>query len=281
MDKNYTTLDDSRVLSRLGLKGSDMYYERVVTPAGAVLTKAHYGDASKIPQCERNENVEEYVPCWSVGALIKLLPKTLVGRDFGGKYKLRIEFDDSGMFCADYVNENGHNAISMSNEEPARALYGMFETLFKQGYLPEGAHHPKTFTSVTQAKAIVAAGADCDSADMYYVISKSGGGIDIGVIRDGKRFSDIARSDDQDVEYLPCWTVGALVNIMPNQIRAGVADKWYGLQIDREGCGYYQLHKGVPNGDCLFNYHMGCGYVIRCIYEAFMRLVSDGYLVLK
>lgn len=73
MTKYYTTKEQSKELLKLGLnpETADMCYE---------YQKAHWPDEPAYldwPQCYKKHD-EQDIPCWSVGALMDLIPKRII-----------------------------------------------------------------------------------------------------------------------------------------------------------------------------------------------------------
>jgi len=71
----------------------------------------------------------------------------------------------------------------------------------------------KYYTSIEQSKKLLELGLDPNTADMEYLLHRDDGSTVLGspFIKD-----DLAeRGEERVFDYLPCWSVGALIDAMP------------------------------------------------------------------
>ena len=75
------------------------------------------------------------------------------------------------------------------------------------------------YTSIEQSKRLLELGLSPESADMFYLIENfvSQPIIKVGVGYN-KEEEDECNNDDFTPEYIPCWSLGALLAIMPESI---------------------------------------------------------------
>jgi hypothetical protein len=126
----YTTIEQSKKLLELGLKpeSADMYYEMI------------HGD--KYPQLVRVNLTNRHwmqlcpgvmMPCWSLGALLELMPKyiyTPIKEELG----LHIFYiDDRWNF--EYGYSNNSYSVLQQDEDLLNSAYNMIVWLFENKYI--------------------------------------------------------------------------------------------------------------------------------------------------
>ena len=88
--KSYTSLEQSKKLAEiLPLESADMYYFLDPTPAGniyhIVIPQIDFGVKTREPEYDKGD-----VPCWSLAALLEIIPKHIKGYNV-----LRIDIGDN------------------------------------------------------------------------------------------------------------------------------------------------------------------------------------------
>ena len=128
------------------------------------------------------------------------------------------------------------------------------------------------WTTLEQSKKLVEAGLNPNTADMYYYIDE------LSLIYDDASYSDIVdlfNLDGMDDNLTPCWSLGALIGLMPDTISIGT--KTYCLWINTISCGYYRMKENLPtSGDCLFSSFKYNN--LNPIYECIVFLLENNYI---
>lgn len=79
--KSFTSLEQSQLLAEiLPIESADMYYFLDPTPAGniyhLVVQQIAFGVRTREPEYDKGD-----IPCWSLAALLKLIPKHILRKD--------------------------------------------------------------------------------------------------------------------------------------------------------------------------------------------------------
>jgi hypothetical protein len=126
------------------------------------------------------------------------------------------------------------------------------------------------YTTIEQSKELVEAGLDPNSADMHI--------IDWRTEKEGYYDTSLCYSkwDAEHVRgYFPCWSIGALIELMPDTLSIGT--RTYCLWINSNSCGYYIMKENLPaSGDCLCSYFKYNGS--NPIYDCFKYLLENNYI---
>ena len=121
MNRFYTSIEQSKHLLSLGLnpESADMFYQWI---ADAIII-----DVGDIPY----EDSGCCIPCWSVGALLEVMPNipdcTIIFAKAKGKYGMCITPLDSGLA----LNE-------VEADTPIEVVYNMVIWLLENGYIDKG-----------------------------------------------------------------------------------------------------------------------------------------------
>lgn len=123
---NYTSIEQSKKLLELGLnpESADMYYEDDIS--------VEIGHPWH----------EQHIPCWSVGALMKLLPSEIsTGDEWHNKYQIDIRKYDRTFYQIAFGNDRGlsgswHDRISTKEcDNLLDACFNMICWLLENGYI--------------------------------------------------------------------------------------------------------------------------------------------------
>ena len=122
----YTTIEQSQKLLALGLKkeSADMYYFMDPTPVGSIyvpslmFVEKHL--KSRMPEYTKGD-----IPCWSLGALEKVMP-SFQSNKYVGKYNYEFIKDEWS---------NGPDYRTDSYDNPIDAAYEMVCWLLEKGYI--------------------------------------------------------------------------------------------------------------------------------------------------
>lgn len=130
MNKNYTSIEQSKKLLELGLdsESADMIYMMGV---------------SDIPYCKHRNDPEgiNNIPCWSVGALMDVMPESITYSDFKpfplGLFKGDKEKHSKyGHYWIQYFNpEHGGAHVQTNGYTPIEAAYNMIVWLLENNYI--------------------------------------------------------------------------------------------------------------------------------------------------
>lgn len=130
---NYTSLEQSRWLLYFGLdpETADMKYPWVYEDVKGEF-KQHY---KKYP-CDMHENYADFIPCWSVGALIKLLPSSIVDKK-GTKYIKYSDFEHVEYLAGYWDHGYHYKAFSEFTHDQTLVdvLYKCVEWLLENNYI--------------------------------------------------------------------------------------------------------------------------------------------------
>ena len=140
---HYTSIEQSKHLLELGLKPetADMIFFPESTE--------NYETAVAIPYNERNRhNREDAIPCWSVGTLLELMPKFIIGKENKPIiYRLclyRLPNEDFWFVCYQGETENDYGDIEypdIHTEYESTSLfyncYYMMVWLLQNNYIKE------------------------------------------------------------------------------------------------------------------------------------------------
>ena len=138
--KHYTTIEQSKKLLELGLKleTADMIYRKEFDPYyNTYVLNEEYPEFLKFS----GDFLQGDVPCWSLGALLEIMPEQIIYSDFKpfplglfkgnkeehskyGHYWIQYFATDSG---GAYVQTNGHSLIE--------AAFNMVVWLLENGYI--------------------------------------------------------------------------------------------------------------------------------------------------
>lgn len=145
---NYTSIEQSKKLLELGLKAetADACYD-----VGYGQTKAHIECENFISYFTNDEFPElkdRYIPCWSLGALMDLLPPSIqTGEGMQNQYEINIRKywgEEENLYQIAYGNDRGlseewHDMINTGEKESlCDAVFEMVCWLLKNGYIKKG-----------------------------------------------------------------------------------------------------------------------------------------------
>lgn len=113
-------------------------------------------------------------------------------------------------------------------------------------------------TTREQSKKLQELGISVDTADMFYPLDSS--------------FPEVCDSGDNlQVDY-PAWSLGALIEILPEIIRCDIFNVYYYLTIDKDGVRYSNRMEDEENVyECY-------GELIECCVDMVETLVTEGYI---
>ena len=131
---HYTSKEQSKRLLELGLspETSDMYYE--------LLNEDPYPQPVRLPLSSRHwEQLlpDVMIPCWSLGALIELLPERIHLRDWMN-YKLVLGKHKAFYLRIEDLKESRTILPKCEAESLLDAVYQMFCILLEKGYIKKG-----------------------------------------------------------------------------------------------------------------------------------------------
>ncbi len=129
----------------------------------------------------------------------------------------------------------------------------------------------KSFTDIEQSKKLAEI-LPHESADMHYILIgdiETGEIIcsDICPIQVGKPYNELT---------LPCWSIGALLELMPDEIAID-EDESYCLNIKKEGFQYYMFYDSTYSGDIVFETDTA-DYLTDACVEMIVTLKEKGLL---
>lgn len=147
---NYTSIEQSKKLLELGLNSdtADLLYE--------CFKDEVYGDVtysvdfvcnwqSSYPDQSVFEDVNTFIPCWSLGALMNLLPPSIqTGEGMQNQYEIDIRKywgNEENLYQIAYGNDRGlseewHDMINTGEKESlCDAVFEMVCWLLKNGYI--------------------------------------------------------------------------------------------------------------------------------------------------
>lgn len=141
--QHYTTLEQSKKLVELGLNPNtaDMFWstEFDMVICTQYLTKSDF--ETLVPMCES-------IPCWSLGALMDLLPPSIqTGEGMQNQYEIKIRKywgDEENLYQIAYGNNRGlseewHDMINTGEKENLiDAAFQIICWLLKNGYIKKG-----------------------------------------------------------------------------------------------------------------------------------------------
>jgi hypothetical protein len=139
MSLGYTTLEQSKKLAEiLPLESADMTYYACVKDWRGNPVEPKWGKPANMKQDElaipcANHQQFAYIPCWSVGALIEVMPQSVIDKD-GISFGLNINHN-----FVEYYNPSMGALYatyhSVSAETTLDACYDMVVWLFENGYI--------------------------------------------------------------------------------------------------------------------------------------------------
>lgn len=130
---HYTSIEQSKHLLGLGLspESADMEYHRLKETNAAISSVPFVKDETEVENSAYNA-LYERIPCWSLGALLDVMPKiprvefNLVLPGVSGEPPY-IAFDD--------CRENHQVHLNFEGSTPLEATYNMVCWLVEQGYI--------------------------------------------------------------------------------------------------------------------------------------------------
>lgn len=129
--KHYTTIEQSNKLVELGLNSdtADMFYSK--RPTG----KSEY---SVFPDFKPEGRLEVFtkadLPCWSVGALIAIIPSMI----YKGKQTFGLEIHKDALYHVCYENRCHLNEIWITKKNLLDAAFEMVVWLLENNYIKKG-----------------------------------------------------------------------------------------------------------------------------------------------
>ena len=134
--QHYTTIEQSEKLVELGLnpETADMYYFCDPTPAGSVMyptlifVEKHIH--SRLPEYDKGD-----IPCWSLGALLELMPKIQEDENDGGCCPVLCKGWNNGQWHCLYRSSI---RITKWYDNLIDAAFEMVCWLLKNGYIKKG-----------------------------------------------------------------------------------------------------------------------------------------------
>lgn len=130
--KHFTTVEQSKKLLELGLnpESADMYYE----PSAGFGT-----EPSEISVGDIKYAHPRSVPCWSLGALLEVIPKQLEKQKYWKTLLVNIESNRDVVSYVNYSDESSlYDAIG---DTPKEAAYNMVVWLLENGYIKKMKRH--------------------------------------------------------------------------------------------------------------------------------------------
>ena len=119
--KSYTDLSQSKVLSEiLPLESADMEYMFLKKDGSKVSNVPFVKDGFEEPEC-----CYTFIPCWSLAALLNVLPDELEDNHF-----LTLE-KEGKEYCCCYEDANGNSFRHCFSDNPIDACVAMIEKLYK------------------------------------------------------------------------------------------------------------------------------------------------------
>lgn len=132
---NYTTIEQSKKLVKLRLNPdtADMFYFLDPTPAGCIyhLTVPQIGFGVKTREPEYNKGD---IPCWSLGALINIIPSTI----YKGKQTFTLEMHKDALYHLCYESRSRLNEIWVTKKHLLDAAFEMVVWLLENNYIEKG-----------------------------------------------------------------------------------------------------------------------------------------------
>ena len=124
---NYTSIEQSKKLLELGLsrESADMTYPWYIEEDGDRFEDGHQITTPKIGKT----NWRGYIPCWSVGALLGLMPKCIVVD--GDNYFQYIAMGDTVSYC----NVKDEKLVLFNYDFLLDSLFAMVVWLIENNYI--------------------------------------------------------------------------------------------------------------------------------------------------
>jgi hypothetical protein len=146
----------------------------------------------------------------------------------------------------------------------------------------------KGYTTIEQSKKLIELGIDADTADMYHSIipesiTNENGNLthNIGVIQSvhNVTFSDIKRTLENvydkynEVQFIPCWSTEALLDILDETIVTNEEDE-YTLHFGKDGTSYYMHYEDAYRSmnNIIDELDFCCSTLLNCAFEMIVKL---------
>lgn len=130
---NYTTIEQSKKLVKLGLNPNtaDMLWEQHIFESPYVTVK---------PYTTKGKSIGAHIlPCWSLGALLEVMPKTMKGIPEKAAYSLTLKENSYNAWKCNYVHFSfGELYEFPAQPTPLKATYEMVCWLLENGYIKKG-----------------------------------------------------------------------------------------------------------------------------------------------
>ena len=144
-NKNYTSIEQSKHLLELGLKPGTCDKVWVSDKGAEVEFTMDLLDEEDYDKYVYTYPNDMYIPCWSVGALLELMPSHLGEFEDGIDFGLSKAFNNK-WFCAHYLqmkeDDNGKllmkSIITVTGKTPIEALYKIVCWLIENNYIEKG-----------------------------------------------------------------------------------------------------------------------------------------------
>lgn len=122
----------------------------------------------------------------------------------------------------------------------------------------------KAYTDLNQSKELVKI-LPIESADMMYhsVENEYGNGAFIAI---SKVITNGFKNDDFYIDDIPCWSLAALLNIIPNSIYDNT-DEYSQLEFSKTSVAYHDMNDGIKVGSIKDNLVDACYEMILKLHE--------------
>lgn len=132
--QHYTSIEQSKKLLELGLNPdtADMhYFDRLIHRTDTKLVSLD----SYFSALERTYDANDILPCWSLGALLNLMPKE--NENPFKNSNAFIGYGDGQYRCV-YLNGDWESSHQTIGDTPIEAAYNMICWLLEYGYIKKG-----------------------------------------------------------------------------------------------------------------------------------------------
>lgn len=132
--KHYTTIEQSKKLLKLGLnpESADMHYlfENYITQPIIKIEVGYNKDEEEA--CLEDDFASEYIPCWSLGALLEVMPEHIFSEDRIKNYTPVLHIGEKNVVWYQHMNEFLHIEHA---DTPIEAAYSTVVWLLENGYI--------------------------------------------------------------------------------------------------------------------------------------------------
>ena len=128
------------------------------------------------------------------------------------------------------------------------------------------------YTSIEQSKKLLELGLNPESADMHWWIDDGNKAVFIGYnVESAKNYTDTK------MDYIPCWSVGALLELMPPTIKPENREESCNMEFFKGLSGKFHFrYIGAGRPTDILNLIIGTP--IECAYQMVVWLLENNYI---